>query len=397
MALFGMNKGQGSEEHRSFKDKIRIYRVQNLYRALLIIAIVAVVAIIIRVQYVNHVYTGYTVVSEVERTKASDASDVRLGSSILTYSKDGAHLTDSKGTIPWNQTYEIQDITIDIDGGVVAIGNYNGRDVYILDEKQQLCKISTSMPIRNVCVSESGNSTVVIYDTDVTYLDTYDAKGELLYSGQAHMTGSGYPAAIALSPNGKMLAVSYIYVDAGTVKTSVAFYNFGPVGDNYKDYLVGGHDYTDTIVPEVGFLSNSTAYAVADNRLMFYVGDEQPTPTAEYQQYSDKEIRSVYSGSGHLGIVLNSDKEDYKYRMDVYDSKGSLTGNFYFDIDYNDIFFEKNDFVIYNESECLIKTYEGRTKFEGSFDSTVNVMMPTEKAFRYVITDDKSIKTIQLG
>ncbi len=397
MPIFGKNKSGSTGDEYNYKDKIRIYKVQNLYRALLILAVIAVIGIIIRVQYVNHVYTGYSVVSATERTKAADATDIRLGNSILTYSKDGAHLTDAKGNIPWNQTYQIQDITLDTDGGVVAIGNYNGRDIYILNEKEQLCKIATTMPIRNVTVSESGNSTVIIYDTDVTYIDTYDSKGNLLYSGQAHMTGSGYPAAIALSPNGKMLAVSYIYVDAGTIKTSIAFYNFGPVGDNYKDYLVGGHDYTDTIVPQVGFLSNSTAYAVADNRLMFYVGDEQPSPKAEYLEYSDKEIRSVFAGSGHLGVVLNSEKEDSKYRMDVYDSNGSLTGNFYFSLDYSDIFFEKTGFVIYNDSQCLIKTYDGKTKFAGSFESTVNVMLPTDKAYRYVLADDKSIQTIQLN
>ena len=237
----------------------------------------------------------------------------------------------------------------------------------------------------------------MIYDTDVTYIDTYDPKGNLLYSGQAHMSGSGYPAAVALSPNGRLLEVSYIYVDAGTVKTTVAFYNFGPVGDNYKDYLVGGHDYTDTIVPEVGFLGNSTAYAVADNRLMFYVGDEQPSPAAEYLEYSDKEIKAVYSGSGHLGIVLNSEKEDYRYRMDVYDAGGNRVDSFYFNIEYTDIFFEKNDFVIYNDSRCLITTYDGKVKFDGSFDSTVNVMLPTDKPYKYVIADDNEIKTIQLN
>ncbi|MBR1861640.1 MAG: hypothetical protein IJ796_07265 [Lachnospiraceae bacterium] len=397
MPNFENKDGAGSHERRDFRDKIRIYKVQNLYRAILIIAVVVVIAIIVRVQYLNHVYTGYTVVSAVERSRAADARDIRLGSSILTYSKDGAHLTDSKGYIPWNQTYEIQDITLDTAGNVVAIGNYNGRDVYVLDDKAQLCKISTTMPIRNVAVSESGVSTIIIYDTNVTYINTYNANGELLYSGQAHMTGSGYPAGIALSPNGKLLAVSYIYVDAGTVKTTVAFYNFGPVGDNYKDYLVGGHDYTDTIVPEVGFLSNSTAYAVADNRLMFYSGDEQPSPKTEYLEYSDKEIRSIYSGNSHLGIVMNSDKPENRYRMDVYDSNGSLTGKFYFDIEYADIFFEKNGFVIYNESECLIKTYDGRTKFEGKFDSTVNVMLPTDKAYRYVIADSSNMYTIQLN
>ncbi len=398
MSKFGKrserNPEKNSENSRGYKDKIRIYKVTNLYRALLIIAVIAVIAVIIRIQYKNHVYTGYSVVAEVERQKASDARDLRLGTSILTYSKDGAHLTDAKGNIPWNQTYEIQDVVLDVSGSVVAIGNYNGRDIYVLNEKEQLCKISTTMPIRNLAVSENGTTTVIIYDTSVTYINTYDSAGNLIFSGQAHMSGSGYPAAVALSPNGKMLEVSYIYVDAGTVKTTVAFYNFGSVGDNYKDYLVCGYDYTDTIVPEVGFLSNTTSYAVADSRLMIYSGDEQPSVKSEYMY--DREIRSVFSGSGHVGVVTLSDKKENKYRLDVYNAAGELDGSFYFDTDYNEIFFEKDDFVIYNDSTCRILSYDGKSKFEGNFNSSVNVMVPTDRAYRYLITDDTAMRIIQL-
>ena len=398
MSKFGKrserNPERNSENSRGYKDKIRIYKVTNLYRALLIIAVIAVIAVIIRIQYKNHVYTGYSVVAEVERQKASDARDLRLGTSILTYSKDGAHLTDAKGNIPWNQTYEIQDVVLDISGSVVAIGNYNGRDIYVLNEKEQLCKISTTMPIRNLAVSENGTTTVIIYDTSVTYINTYDSAGNLIFSGQAHMSGSGYPAAVALSPNGKMLEVSYIYVDAGTVKTTVAFYNFGSVGDNYKDYLVCGYDYTDTIVPEVGFLSNTTSYAVADSRLMIYSGDEQPSVKSEYMY--DREIRSVFSGSGHVGVVTLSDKKENKYRLDVYNAAGELDGSFYFDTDYNEIFFEKDDFVIYNDSTCRILSYDGKSKFEGNFSTSVNVMVPTDRAYRYLITDDTAMRIIQL-
>ena len=50
-----------------------------------------------------------------------------LGSNILTYSKDGANCMDSKGVVLWNQTYEMQNPMVDINGSVVAIGDYNGR------------------------------------------------------------------------------------------------------------------------------------------------------------------------------------------------------------------------------------------------------------------------------
>lgn len=401
--MFKKNRkaGNNSEDNSSrrrrenYKEKIQAYRDKNIYRAILIIIVIAGIFVIARLLYVRHVYTGYEVKTECERTGSTESNDIRLGDSILTYSKDGAHLYDAKGNILWNQTYEIQDLKIATEDGTLGIANYNGRDIYILNEEKKLCQITTTMPIRNLCVAENGTSTAVLYDTDVTYLNTYNSDGEILFSGQTHMAGSGYPAAIALSPNGKLLCVGYIYVDAGTVKTTVAFYNFGSVGDNYTDYLVSGFDYTDIIVPQVGFLNNSLAYAISDDRIMFYYGDEQPSVKSEY--LLDQEILSVYEENGYLGVVFASDKDDYRYKLNVYNGSAELEGSYYFDLDYTDIFFEKKDFVVYNESNCLIETYEGRVKFNGSFDKSVKVMLPTGKAYCYVIVNDTSIETIQMN
>lgn len=390
----GKNRGSDNQRKSDYRDKIRVYKVKNVYRALIVLAVIVVIGVIVRIQYLNHVYTGYDVVSEVTRNKSISSYDKRLGSSVLTYSKDGAHLTDAKGNVLWNQTYEIQDLQLELSGSTVAIGNYNGRDIYVLNEKEQLCKISTTMPIKNIAVAENGTLTAVIHDTDVTYLNTYNPHGEIIFNGQSYMSSSGYPAALALSPNGKLLAVAYLRVD-GAVKTSVAFYNFGSVGENYSDYLVSGFDYADMIVPEIGFLSDSIAYAVGDGRLMIYSGDERPTVKAEYLY--DKEIKSVYSGNGHVGLVFISDRDDSRYRMDVYDVSGGLTGKYYFNTEYTDIFFEKTDFVIYNETECLIRTYEGKDKFVGEFKTSVNVMVPTDKAYRYIIANDTEIYTIQMN
>lgn len=394
--MFNKNQSSGrANESGDYKDKIRVHRTKKLYRALLIIVVVGVVALIVRLQYVNHVYTGYEIANSVERNSTYDSVDMRLGKSILTYSKDGAHCADSKGNVLWNQTYEIQDLKMATAGSIVGIASYNGRNIFILNENEQMCRITTTMPIRDLCVAENGTSTVVIYDTNVTYLNTYNSEGNMIFNGQTHMSNSGYPAAIGLSPNGKMLAVGYMYVDAGTVKTTVAFYNFGSVGDNYTDYLVSGFDYTDLIVPQVGFLSNNMAYAIGDNRIMFYSGDEQPTVKAEY--LLEQEILSAFSGNGYLGVVFAANSEDGRYRMSIYNNSGELKGDYYFDIDYTDIFFEKNTFVVYNESECLIRTYDGKDKFVGTFDMSVHVMMPTDKAYCYVIADDKTIETIQLN
>ena len=387
-------KEKREQNQISYKEKIRKHKLTTLYRVLLVVIALGAVAGLIMIQYKRHIYTGYDIVSSIARETASGATDMRLQGSILTYSQDGAHCTDTKGEVKWNQTYEIQDIRVETCRDVVAIGNYNGREIYVQNTEKQLGTINTTMPIRNLTVSQTGAVTAILADTDVTWINTYDANGANIYTGQTHMDNSGYPAAINLSPNGELLIVSYVYVDAGILKTDIAFYNFGSVGDNYSDHLVSVYSYSDMLVPEVKFMNDSTAFAVGDSRLMIYTGSQIPVMAAEHL-YSE-EVQSVFYSDQYIGLVFVSDKEESKYRMDVFNVSAEKIGTYYFNIDYTDIFLGQDNFTIYNETECVIMTFEGVEKYNGYFTKAVNLMIPTGTAYKYLLVTDTSIDTIQL-
>lgn len=387
-------KEKREQNQNSYKEKIIKHKLSAVYRILLVILLALAVIGIVYIQYKRHIYTGYDIISSIAREKAADSIDVRLGNSILTYSKDGAHCTDLKGNVTWNQTYEIQDIKVASCKDVVAIGNYNGRNIYVENTEKQLGEIATNMPIRDLSVSQSGYVTAVLADTNVTWINTYNTSGETVYSAQTRMNNSGYPASITLSPNGQLLGVSYVYVDAGSLKTNVAFYNFGPVGANESDFLVGVYIYDDLLVPTVQFMDDETMFAVGDSRLMMYKGGQTPITAAEYLY--DQEIQAVYYSEKYVGVVFLSDDADKKYKMDVYDTKAQKVGSYYFDVDYNDIFFGQDSFTAYNETDCVVMTLSGVEKYNGHFSKTVNLMVPTNSAYKYVLVTDNSIDTIQL-
>lgn len=205
-------KRQKSQD--DYKKKIRKHRLKIVYRVLLVVAALGAALALVVVQAKRHIYTGYDTVSSISREVSSDATDIRLKNSILTYSKDGAHCTDAKGNVKWNQTYVIQDVKIATCGDVAAIGSYNGREIYVQNTDKQLGTITTTMPIRNITVAETGRVTAVLADTDVAWIMTYEADGTNSYTGQAHMTDGGYPVSVSLSPDGELLAISYLYVDA---------------------------------------------------------------------------------------------------------------------------------------------------------------------------------------
>ena len=360
-------KEKRQKNQDDYKKKIRKHKLTIVYRVLLVAAALGAALALVVVQAKRHIYTGYDTLSSVNRETSSDAIDVRLKNGILTYSKDGAHCTDAKGNVKWNQTYVIQDVKLATCGSVAAIGSYNGREIYVQNTEKQLGTITTTMPIRNITVA---------------------------YTGQAHMNDGGYPISISLSPSGELLAVSYLYVDAGVVKSNVVFYNFGPVGANQSDYMVSAYTYSDLVVPKVQFMNNDTAFAAGDSRLMIFSGSQKPVTIGEYLY--DDEIQSVFYSEKYVGLVFLSDQAETKYRMDVYNASAVKVGSYYFDVDYTDIFFEEDAMVIYNESECQIFTTEGVEKYRGNFGKSVRLMLPAGGSYKYYLVTDNTIDTIQL-
>lgn len=377
-----------------YQTKIRRHRLSGVLRVAAIILAVVVLVILVLVQYRNHVYTSYDMVDSVERQTVEGTTDIRLGDTILTYSKDGAHCTDSKGEVLWNQTYEIQDILVDVCEEVAVIAAYNGRDVYVVSSKQVMGSFSTNLPIREVVVSANGRVVVVMADTNSTYYNTYSADGELLFEGQATMSNSGYPIALSLSPNGELLQISYMYLDTGVQKCKVAFYNLGPVGDNSTDQIVSVHEHEDTLIPYVEFMNNETAFAVGDDKLVLYKGSQRPVTLAEFT-YED-EVKSVFYNEDYVGLVFYSDSGQSVYKMNVYGTAGTQVGTYYFNTDYTDIVFDGDIFIIYNDSQCLILNMNGEEKYSGTFEKGVKRLLPLRTPYKYLLVTQTSFDTIQL-
>lgn len=382
------------EKREDYKEKIAKHKMASFFKVLCIVLVLAGVVVFFAIQYRNQIYTDYDIVASVDRESVSGATDMRLGNLILTYSKDGAHCRDAKGNVNWNQTFEIQDVRLAVNGNTVAMGDYNGRDIYVANTEKLLGEISTTMPIRDLTVSESGTVTAVLADSDITWVNTYSSSG--MIEGRTHMDDSGYPMAVSLSPNGELLCVAYVYLDAGILKTNIAFYNFGVVGSNASDFLVSTWAYTDMLIPSVQFINNDTAFAVGDGQLIIYSGSYVPNPLAGYLY--DREVQSVFYNDRYVGLVFYSDNSENKYQLNVYDTTKAdgQAKVFYFDIDYTDLFFEKDTFVIYNETECQVMTIGGIEKFRGKFSEPVRLMIPAEKSYRYILVTDDSIDTIQL-
>lgn len=382
------------EEQIEWKDKLVKHRTQIATRIIVFVVVLALATLFFYVRYLNKVYTNYEVLNHVDFQVSAGAEVELLGDSFLVYGSDGAKCINSKGEVIWNITYEMQNPMADIDGDVVGIADYNGSTIHMMDKTGVLGDINTGMPIREFCVSAKGLAIAVLDDAKVTPIYIYSAEGEEKAFFNTTMRNSGYPISLCISDTGYLVGISYLYVDATSYKTNIAFYNFGEVGQNKTDNLVGGNTYANAIVPDIQFVGDSKAVAVADNRLMIYSGDEIPTSSGEVL-VQDEIVASFY-GEEYVALVHNSTDGENRYRIDIYDSNGKCQDMVYFNDDYTDIFFDAGRIIIYGPEKCLIHNVNGIDKYYGEFGPGVLAVMPTNVSNRFVIITNSAIETIEL-
>ena len=394
----GKNKSEKKDETDRDKDSMSSmlarHRQLKLYTVLFVLAAVAVVAVISYIGWKNKVYTDYEIIQQNVWERSSEAKSMNLGGTLFTYSNDGMSCTDTKGKIIWNQTYEMQNPMIRTCQKTVAVGDYNGRKIYVSNTQGTLGTIETTMPIRDFCVSSNGIVAAVLDDSTVTAIYLYSTTGEQLAYFKTTMSKSGYPVAIDISDDGCQVAISYIKAEDGRVSSSIGFYNFSAVGQNYTDNLVSGYGYSGAVVPLIHFMGNDTVFAVADNRLMFFRGKQKPESLADI--LISEEIQSVFYDDKHVGLVFYNTAADTTYRVEIYDTNAKKVSEIAFDMEYNDILFDQSGVIIYNESECIIYDWDDRLKYQGAFKDQVTCFIPGGNIARHTLITDDTIQLIEL-
>lgn len=387
-------KNKEREKEIDYKEKIRNHKFMIFYRGILLIMLILALTGSCYFHWKTKTYTDSIVLSSVDNKILQSNQFMRYGNKILLYGKDGASCIDEKGKTIWNVTYEMQNPTVEMCENMIAIGDYNARTIYLLDDKGKQGEITVSMPIYQFCVAQNGVVCVELNDGKVTWIYLYDKTGKELAYFKTTMQKSGFPIDLTISPNGQLVGVSYLYVSNGEMKTSIGFYNFGDVGQNATDNYVSGYDYQNIIVPDLQFMDSKTCFAVSDDRLMIYSGNQKPVNIGEH--LLDGEIKSIYHNQNYIGLVFVSDSADNRYRLEVYGKSGNKVTSVEFDIDYSDIIFDEDYIYIYNESNCFISHIDGTVKYDGKLVKTAELIIPSGKRNRLTVANRNSLDLIEL-
>lgn len=370
------------QDQKEYRRKLQEHRINVLKRtvimALVILFFVGGTALYMSMRQ----YTGYDIRSRVERADTKATRFQEFQGNILKYSNDGAFYTDHNNEMIWNQTYEMANPAIDICGNYLVIYDKNGKKIYILNKQGLVRGIETNYPVTQVSVAAQGTIAVLMDNQSKGLLYLYDKEGNILVNGAIHSEKGGYPVAIALSDDAIKLGVSMLDVKEGTVKTTLAFYNFGSVGENTIDHVVSVATYDDIFMPQLDFVSKDCMLAISDKGVIIFEGAQTPKETARIDFL--QEMKSVFYNKGYIGTICDSTEDTNSSVVRVYDFKGKMTMEENTDMEYSSVeLLSSNEVCISNRTVCDIYTVQGIFKFHYEFEEELYRVIPGGSGLNY--------------
>lgn len=374
------------EQQNKEKRKLKMNRMQwTIAAGVLILAVVLVYALVKN----NKVASSYEVVTSMSRGDDTSVYYCMMRKGMVKYSKDGVAMTNKSGTVLWNQTYEMASPTMTSAGDYVAVGDIGANTIYIFNEYGQLGRVSTDVPIQEIQISEQGVVAAVLSDTSSNYINLYDKQGNSLGSIKASLENTGYPLAIALSPDASKLAVSYLIVKSGSMQSRIVSYDFSDVeGDHLLDT-----QELEGLYPKAEFLDSREVVLFGEKGFVLYQADSKKIET---QENFESEINSVFCTNQKLGFIFKNEDDNGKYRMEIYNKAGKKSSTYYFDLDYSGMTADDDEVILYNDEEMLIDQMGGRVRFRGTFNTAVTSVMPSWEDGLYWLIDDQSLREIRI-
>lgn len=338
----------------------------------------------------------YTSVRTVDTYPVSGAASneyKQFDDGVLKYSRDGISYLDQKGSEVWNQPYQIQNPVVDVNETSGAVADKGGNAILVFNEEGLRGEIETDLPIERISVSEQGIVSVILIDESSSQILCYDAAGNILVEHKTSVNGTGYPMDAALSPDGEILQVLYLYTQDGTITSRVAYYNFGQEGESETDHQVTEQEYKDVVMADGFFMNQSVSAAVGDNMLTIFRGKSVPEEAVKVE--IDREIKSVFHSQKYIGMILkNEGKEGYELRL--YNDRGQMAMSEDFSGDYSNVKICGSQVIMYDGKNCSIFTRGGIQKFEGEMNSNILEIFPVAGVNKYIVMNENGMEVVRL-
>lgn len=376
-----------------YDKKLRLHRIRVKGFLTILIAIAVITIIVTAIINSTRTYSDYVIEKTERRTDSGYATYFNDSDGYVKCSRDGVSAYGFNNELRWNKTYDISRIAVDRCGSYFAVADIGSNYVYVFDNNGYISTINTVLSIVKIGVSSKGHVALILEDKDAVYIDMYDKDGNRIYTIKTTAASDGIPTDIGVSMDGRKLAVAFTAIKGVDIKTSVVFYNFGEVGQNENERIVGGFDFYDNqLIGEVEFLNENTVVAVSENIISFYTIKEYPKLIKNIE--IEHKIEQIFYSDEKFAYLYTDD--NHKRQLCVYNIEGEKAFDTEIDDVYTSFEFVKKGIIMYGKDEFRLLSEKGKDKYKDHFETEISQVIPLKKNDEYLFITIEKLHKVKL-
>lgn len=349
---------------------------------------------------------GWSVTNQAEGSVQSDYEQYYpFADGLLRVTRDGAGYINSAGKTVWNQSFEMTEPYVSVNGSFTAIADQGKTAIYIMNSSGATGKAEASLPISKIAVSERGVVYALLEDREASFITVFTKEGGALdISIKSVLEGDGYPLDIAVSPDGTELICSFAYLEGGVLQNKIVFYNLSEVGQTVgNNRVVGGftEDFKGYLTGRVRFSSDTAAQAFYNGGIAFFSTKVLTSPELLGKIEIGETIRSIaYSGS-FVGVITEVSEEGVSepYRLTVYKTNGQKLYELPFSFPYSQFILDNGRSILLHDTEMRIFDKKGKQRYAGALEnpaSYVKILSEDALGMSLMVSGSGSIENIKL-
>lgn len=358
-------------------------------KALIILGFVAAAVLVVVLIISNRGFTGTVIDSSTEIL--SSAHIIGTDEGFCAYNRDGASGYDDDINVTWNICYNYKDPIGSACGNYYAFADKGGQSAVVTDGTGALSNIEVPGQIRECCVAGNGIVALLADLGEQDYIFLYDRKGTKVLEISTDVRRMGFPITMALSPDGKKLITSYLAIETEP-GCRVTFYNFGEVGQNYSDKIVGSYNFENEIIPYISFIDDTFVCVCAERDATIYKFDEVPEVSSTLKY--DGTITGIDINDEELAIAV---KDSYgKSSVRLYDRTGDLMTQVDSNIEFEQITPDDGELLLNAGNTFAIYDSDGTEKIKTALPIRIDAIFATGKSDEYLVVGDGQAHVVRL-
>ena len=297
---------------------------------------------------------------------------VLSGTKISAFSNSGKQLLD--------YTHGFENPVIKTSEKILLLYSQGGTELLVFDFKRLKFTVKTDKPIITANASDSGNFAVACSsDKYASQVTVYGSRGKELYEWYS---AEDTVNSIALSRNGKKLAVASFNAKSGEYKSKLSILNFKSATPEYTE------SFDDTLIYSLSSKFSSKLTVVLPSKIKSINWSNYKS--LEYTNDYNISVFKSYKG-GNIA-VFNRESNQTDNKIAVLGHNGKLKFQFTVNMIISDIALLGNHIYIMNETEVICIDREGKIINKASCGFGGIDIVPVSFDTVLVVTDNKTEK-----